>query len=238
MHPAWYAPTILIAALAAAGPLAAKLGLASPVAGFLIFSTAIVIAVLSLPPLAGAAAFASATGRAWRTSAVRAAIVPLLVVVFVVLPRLGDVAPLHDVTTDLEDPPVFAPTAPERVEAAPREAILALQQQIHPEMEPIIVPMPPERALEMAEAVAREQDGWSEVQADPATGSVYAVSTSGIFEFPDDIVIRVRPHGDGGSRIDMRSRSRVGESDLGANAARIQRFLQAVAARAGTASGA
>jgi uncharacterized protein (DUF1499 family) len=233
MKLAWYAPTIAIGVLAVAGPLAAWLGLVPPVSGFLIFSTAILVSVISLPALAGAAAFASATGRDWRGQAVRAAVVPLLVVVAVVLPRLGDVAPLHDVTTDPEDAPSFAPSAPERTEEASRERILALQRDVHPDVAPLVVPLPPDRALELAEQVARDQSRWEDVMADPASGVVWAVAVSGIFGFRDDVVIRVRPAEGGDSRIDMRSRSRVGESDLGANAARIEQYLGALAERAG-----
>ena len=53
-----------------------------------------------------------------------------------------------------------------------------------------------------------------------------------IFRFRDDFVVRVRPDGEA-TRVDMRSKSRVGKGDLGANAKRIEQFFQGLASRAG-----
>ena len=54
------------------------------------------------------------------------------------------------------------------------------------------------------------------------------MATSKLFHFQDDIVVRVRPGADGGSLVDMRSKSRVGQGDMGANAARIRQFMVAL----------
>ena len=61
-----------------------------------------------------------------------------------------------------------------------------------------------------------------------------AVATSKLFHFQDDIVIRVRPEGQGGSLVDMRSKSRDGQGDFGVNAARIRQFMVALRTAAGT----
>jgi uncharacterized protein (DUF1499 family) len=73
---------------------------------------------------------------------------------------------------------------------------------------------------------------WEVVHADPVEGRVQAVAVSRVFRFQDDVIVRVRPD-EGGSRVDVRSRSRVGRSDLGASAARIQAFREAVLTRPG-----
>jgi len=65
--------------------------------------------------------------------------------------------------------------------------------------------------------------GWDVVARAPAEGRIEAIDTSQWFGFHDDIVVRIRPAGSG-SRIDIRSKSRVGRSDLGANAHRIRTF--------------
>ncbi|HQX74726.1 MAG TPA: DUF1499 domain-containing protein, partial [Thermoflexales bacterium] len=65
--------------------------------------------------------------------------------------------------------------------------------------------------------------GWQIHHTDAARGMLEASETTFWFGFTDDIVIRVRPHHEG-SRIDLRSVSRVGRGDLGANARRILRF--------------
>ena len=80
-------------------------------------------------------------------------------------------------------------------------------------------------------AVARavevlSNQGLEVVNIDPPAGIVEAVATTFWFGFKDDLVVRIRPEGDG-SVIDVRSVSRVGQSDVGANAARIERFLTA-----------
>jgi len=65
------------------------------------------------------------------------------------------------------------------------------------------------------------------VAATPEKGTIEATETTFWFGFKDDVVIRIRPEG-AGSRVDVRSKSRVGKSDLGANAARIRRFAAAL----------
>ena len=76
---------------------------------------------------------------------------------------------------------------------------------------------------------------WTVVAADKDTGTIAAVATTRLLRFKDDVTIRVRAEG-ATSRIDVRSRSRVGRGDLGTNARRIRRFLDAVRARGGSLS--
>jgi uncharacterized protein (DUF1499 family) len=86
----------------------------------------------------------------------------------------------------------------------------------------------PEQALEIAVAVLQAM-GLEIVDTNPAEGRVEATATTFWFGFKDDMVVRIRPMAEG-SEVDVRSVSRVGQSDLGANAARIMMFLDAFSA--------
>jgi uncharacterized protein (DUF1499 family) len=81
----------------------------------------------------------------------------------------------------------------------------------------------PPQAFDRVLAVVREL-GWEVSAAEPAEGRIEAVDTTRFFGFKDDVVIRLRPV-DGGTRVDVRSVSRVGVGDTGTNAARIRRLL-------------
>ena len=66
------------------------------------------------------------------------------------------------------------------------------------------------------------------VAAEAADGRIEATDTTFWFGFKDDVVVRVQP-ADNGSRIDVRSESRVGKSDVGTNARRIRAYLAKLA---------
>jgi uncharacterized protein (DUF1499 family) len=103
-------------------------------------------------------------------------------------------------------------------------AAAAQQQRAYPDLEPLVLPLPPPQAFAKALAAARAS-GWQIVSADPGSGRIQAVATTFWFGFKDDVTVRVAPQG-AGSRIDVRSRSRVGRGDAGANAARIRSYLK------------
>jgi uncharacterized protein (DUF1499 family) len=67
--------------------------------------------------------------------------------------------------------------------------------------------------------------GWQIIDSDQGQGRIEASATTVWFGFVDDVVIRIKTVGSG-SRIDVRSESRVGKSDIGANAKRIRIFLK------------
>ena len=135
---------------------------------------------------------------------------------------------IHDITTDTERPPEFTALRAVR-ERSPNgatyggSAVAAQQKQGYPDIVPALLPVPPDRALARAEAAARAL-GWEIVAVAPAEGRLEATATTRWFGFKDDVVVRVIP-APGGSRVDIRSVSRVGRSDLGANARRIRAFL-------------
>ena len=152
----------------------------------------------------------------------------------------GRVPPIHDITTDLDDPPRFVAVLPLR-RGAPNGAeyggpALAAQQRAgYPDLGPARLAAPPDQVFARVTEVARRL-GWVIVEAAPAEGRLEATDRTRWFGFRDDIVVRVRPDGPG-SRVDVRSVSRVGRSDLGTNARRIHRFVEALQAAVSRPSG-
>lgn len=138
-----------------------------------------------------------------------------------------NVPPIHDITTDLDDPPTFEAIVPLRAEAPntlDRSPMLAEQQrQGYPDLEPITLSMSSDQTFDRALAAAQEA-GWRIVTADKGSGRIEATDTTRWFGFQDDIVVRLTPWG-AGTRVDVRSVSRIGRSDTGTNARRIRRYL-------------
>jgi uncharacterized protein (DUF1499 family) len=135
---------------------------------------------------------------------------------------------IHDITTDLEHPPAFVAILPLRAYAPNSavhegEKIAAQQRSGYPDIVPATLNVPPAQAFDRAEAAARAM-GWEVVAADRASGRIEATDTTRFFGFKDDVVIRVQA-APGGSRVDVRSVSRVGGSDVGTNATRIRAYL-------------
>ena len=139
--------------------------------------------------------------------------------------------PIHDISTDTVNPPQFVAILPLR-ENAPNSAeyggdkIAVLQKKAYPDIAPLVIDVPPAAAFERALNVTRAS-GWEIVAAAPLQYRIEATASTLMFGFKDDVVIRITPAGNG-SRIDMRSVSRVGRSDLGANAKRIRKFLKSL----------
>jgi uncharacterized protein (DUF1499 family) len=138
------------------------------------------------------------------------------------------VPPIHDITTDTENPPPFVATLPLRADAQNPpdyggEQVATQQRAAFPAIQPVSAPLPPDRTFALAVATAEDQ-GWEIVAAVPAEGRIEATDTTFWWGFKDDIVIRIRPE-NSGSRLDIRSKSRVGIGDFGVNAARVEAFL-------------
>lgn len=163
-------------------------------------------------------------------------VVALVVLMFpvVVAVNARGTAPIHDVTTDTVNPPEFVAVLPIRAHTGalnPVEyggsSVAALQQQSFPDITPLRLDMPPPAAFDRALAAVRAMN-WELVAADPSAGRIEATDTTALFGFKDDVVVRVQPDGTG-SRIDVRSLSRVGGGDLGTNAKRVRAYLQRLA---------
>jgi len=141
----------------------------------------------------------------------------------------SNLPPIHDITTDTIDPPQFvavielradAPNPPEYA----GEETAGQQREAYPDISTLESPLPPGRMFDLALDVAQRQ-GWEIVATVPEEGRIEATATTFWYGFKDDVVIRIRPAGSG-SQIDMRSKSRIGRSDLGANAQRIRNYLE------------
>ncbi len=141
------------------------------------------------------------------------------------------VPPIHDITTDTENPPAFVAILPLRRDV-PNPAqyggpeVAAQQQKAYPDLRPLILNAPPKEVFPKALEAAREM-GWQIVDSNQDQGRIEATATTPWFGFKDDVVVRVMT-ADHGSRIDVRSVSRVGKSDLGTNARRIQEYLSKI----------
>jgi len=136
---------------------------------------------------------------------------------------------IHDITTDTENPPAFVSVLPLRKNAAnPAEYggpdVAAKQRAAYPDLIPATLRVPPAQAFDKALQAALEM-GWTIVDSNSGDGRIEATDTTFWFGFKDDIVIRIT-QADQGSRIDVRSVSRVGRSDVGTNAKRIRKYLK------------
>jgi uncharacterized protein (DUF1499 family) len=135
---------------------------------------------------------------------------------------------LNDITTDIASPPPLVVTLSLRRDASnppayPGAGAGVLQRAAYPDILPVVLAVPPAEAFKKVDNAAMAM-GWEIVARAPADGRLEAVATSEWFGFHDDIVVRIRPEG-AGSRVDIRSKSRNGESDLGVNAKRIRDFI-------------
>ncbi len=153
----------------------------------------------------------------------------VLAVPLMVMQRARAVPYIHDITTDTADPPVFVAVLPLRQDAPNSAAyggpeVAAAQAKGYPDLGPRYLAAAPPQAFEQALAAARGMEDWTIVAADPAAGRIEATATTRFLGFKDDVVVRIRPDG-AGSRVDVRSVSRVGKSDLGTNARRIRQYL-------------
>ncbi|MDX1705504.1 DUF1499 domain-containing protein [Pseudidiomarina sp.] len=138
------------------------------------------------------------------------------------------VPPIHDITTDTNNPPDFVAIAPLRADAPnpvayPGEETAEQQRQAYPDIETYTTAANPNAVFDAALAVTSEM-GWELVASDSAAGRIEATATTTWFGFKDDVVIRIQQP-DGQTEVDVRSKSRVGRSDVGANAERIRTFI-------------
>ncbi|MCP3986163.1 MAG: DUF1499 domain-containing protein [bacterium] len=213
------------------GPVLIHLGLVSPMFGFqwlflLGVLEGLASLVLGLIALRSTRAGNGASGRILAWIGIACGSLMVVVLLATAWPS-RNLPPINDITTDLEDPPAFTsdPADLSRDMAYP-EAFKDQVRLAYPDLATLPTDAEPARALELAEATARKL-GWTVVDSQPTAGTVRAFDTTGIFQFVDDILIRIRPAETSGSQIDIRSKSRDGRGDLGTNAARIRQFQNA-----------
>ena len=140
--------------------------------------------------------------------------------------------PIHDISTDTQDPPSFVAVLPLRKDALNPatyggDTVAAKQHQGYPDIQSAELTTSLTQTFARALQAAKDME-WVIVAADSSAGRIEATATTRWFGFKDDIVVRIRPNG-AGSRLDVRSVSRVGGSDVGTNAARIRAYLARLA---------
>jgi hypothetical protein len=216
------------------GVIGAQIDLVSPIVAFAGYAITVLLGCLTL--LASAATFATSRG-VDDSEARDVAKLGLITGGLIALVGIASIFPgmsaprINDITTNFDEPPEFlaarAAAGLEPVDMSYPEEFVAIAREHYPELRTAEVQMPAYMAVYRA-ARAAEALGWQVVVDSAALGSVEARATSHIFRFVDDISIRVRENGpdSGSALVDIRSRSRVGRSDLGANAARVRRFLE------------
>jgi len=154
---------------------------------------------------------------------------PVIILPLMWINQARSVPAIHDITTDTMNPPRFQALLPLRNNATNSAQydgpeVAALQRKAYPDIQPIMLKAAPHAVFATALATAHDL-GWNVVAQDPAQGRIEATDTTLWFGFTDDIAIRIKPD-NGGSRLDIRSKSRVGRSDVGTNAARIRKFTK------------
>jgi uncharacterized protein (DUF1499 family) len=179
-------------------------------------------AIARTPPAAGYAAPLASI-----VIAIAVSVIPVAGIV-----HARQVPGIHDITTDTDDPPVFVALAQKRREAPngldyAGAAVAAQQKRAYPDLTTLHSKLAPEALFDRAQQAVRDF-GWELAEANRAEGRIEAVDTSLLYGFKDDVVVRIRADA-GGSALDVRSASRVGRSDIGANAARIRKLLARLA---------
>lgn len=142
--------------------------------------------------------------------------------------------PIADITTDPTDPPRFDVVARLRPRNSnptdyPGPDTAERQQTAYPDIEPLQVTATAQEAYTAALGVLTKRR-WRIVdertpQAGRREGRIEAVARTPVMGFRDDVVVRIRPLPDG-ARIDIRSASRYGRHDFGANAARVRSLAE------------
>jgi uncharacterized protein (DUF1499 family) len=138
---------------------------------------------------------------------------------------------IHEITTDLDNPPPFVAILPLRASAAnPPEyggpEVAEQQRRAYPDIQPLVLHGDRAEAFGLVMNVVRDL-GWEVVASDASSGRIEAVDTTFWFGFKDDVVIRITGTAEGeDARVDIRSKSRVGRGDVGTNARRVRELLR------------
>lgn len=231
-----YALTLAI--IAALGALFSGLGFRTGLWGFrtglLILRYSVYLAMFStLLSLFGFVAAALIPGRP--TGAFKTAFAAFIIsVIVVVIPlsyymRAQKVPPIHDISTDTIMPPQFTHLQPARPDPAPYggPGVAGLQKKGYPDIAPLELDLTYDQTFDVALKAAKRMR-WIIVEENRTEGKIEAVGSSFWFGFKDDIAVRLTKIGINRTRVDVRSVSRVGRSDIGVNAARIRKYFKKI----------
>lgn len=215
--------------LALAGP-AYQLGLLELGQAFTLLRWAAYLGIASVPLVLGYAFWKKPGGRVASVLAFSA--LAGLISAYIPISQMQSaksVPPIHDISTDLENPPAFVDIVPLRKDAPnppeyAGEETAEQQREAYPKIQPLVFDRPLERVYEAAQKTA-ENLGWHLVSAtqEGTQARIEATDTTRWFGFKDDVVVRLQTL-EQGTRVDLRSKSRVGKSDVGKNAERIREF--------------
>jgi len=227
---------LLASAVMAAGVVGAHWGLTAPYMGFQVFVIGLLNAAigLALGLVAVPLTIYSPKRSAARGPALVGGVLSLLLVAGVAIivgPRLK-YPPISDITTDTAHPPEFvhagefAENRGRDLSYSPAAAQIQQNSPIYAGLAPLQLPGKPDEVFKHAEIIAGQIPNWRITSSDPASRTLEGVATSKVFRFHDDFIIQVRPATDGGSLVEMRSRSRDQQADLGSNYNRIVSFFE------------
>lgn len=233
----WWAKALMMGAIVGLaclpmGALGTKFGIWGFQGGFMLLAVGVVLATIVF--FLGLIALVFTYVR--KMDAERGSVAIGVVVSAVILGLMGSqfmtassVPPIHNISTDTDNPPQFDKVIAlrEAGESNPHtydaEALAEQQRQAYPQVQPLISTVERGEMLSRVEQALGDM-GMEIVSVDSSAGRVEATATTFWFGFKDDVVVRVRGEG-AGSVVDVRSVSRVGQSDLGVNAARIVDLL-------------
>tara|TARA_B100000768_G_scaffold139786_1_gene131152 strand:+ start:83 stop:841 length:759 start_codon:yes stop_codon:yes gene_type:complete len=233
----WWSKAILVGGVVAiccvlVGSLGVRIGLWPYGTGFTFLTGGAVLAVIGL--FLGIIAYAVCLRKGLRAE--RSGILIGILLSAVILAQLGvqyaavtTVPAIHNISTDTIDPPAFNKLVAIREAEGANPLVydaelLAEQQQVAYPKVKTLISAEPTKVLFTEAMVVLEDLGLEIVNEDTAAGMIEATATTFWFGFKDDVVVRIRSTANG-SLIDVRSVSRVGQSDLGANAKRIRAIL-------------
>lgn len=146
-------------------------------------------------------------------------------------------APIHDISTDLDNPPAFVAVADLRTEGEnPAEYTggdtADLQRAAYPDLATIVLLEPQSFVYQQALGLVKDMD-WEIVAENSETGVIEATATTPFVGFKDDVVIRIRTE-NAETLVDIRSKSRIGRGDMGVNADRVRAFRDKLLAAVNT----
>ena len=215
------------------GVFEARFGLISPLVGFALFSFLMPLGLLLglLLGLIGLVRTRRNQRRGGASQAWGGALLSVVVLgwVFVLAYGTAQAPAIHDITTNIDDPPAFEAAAAEDSRGAgfayPSGGVTVpdQQRQAYPELDTLQLDISRDEAVWRVRHTAKDL-GWTPLLEDPGNGRFEFSDATPWFRFIDFVAVRVRDDG-AGAAIDVRSVSQVGVGDLGANAARIRRFL-------------
>ncbi|HZY60830.1 MAG TPA: DUF1499 domain-containing protein [Candidatus Binataceae bacterium] len=244
MIAAWlgFFDSLIATALVMVGLVGAYFGIAAPFLAFQLFLFGMVFGVLGLIiGLVGLFRTRRPESRAAHGRAVIACYLGALLTALLVYLAMGSSGypSINDISTDTDNPPEFVqavslPGNQGRKLAYDKVKYAERQHQGYPALEPLPLPLDPDQAFKEVNTMASEMHGWTLTYSDPKSRTIEGVAVTRLFHFRDDFIIQVRPAASGGgSLVEMRSKSRDGVGDVGANYKRIKGFFASLSA-AGT----